>query len=54
MVIDATSKFLDRYAATMLQATKKDGPIRAALRTRHLPIATRVEIRERVLRLKQG
>lgn len=52
MVIDATDKFLDRYATTILEATKKDGPLRAALRMAHLPISIRQDIRSRVVQLK--
>lgn len=54
MLVNATDRFLQRYAATMLQATKKEGPIKAALRVVHLPVDTRVSIKERMLALKQS
>lgn len=54
MVIDASEKFLERYANTVLQATKKDGPIAAATRMKHLPVETRLDIRRKVLQLKKS
>lgn len=52
MVIDATEKFVDRFASTLLEATKKDGPIRAALRVSHLPSNLRVAIKEKMIEKK--
>ncbi len=52
MVIDASQRFIDRLAATMLEATKKDGPVKATARIEHLPASTRIEVRKKVLRLK--
>lgn len=54
MVIDARDRFMDRFAETVLQVTKKDGPVKAALRTAHLPTTIRLEIKKKTLALKKS
>lgn len=54
MLVNAQDRFIDRFAATMLQATKKEGPIKAAFRTVGLPVDTRLAIRKRVVELKKS
>lgn len=50
-LVDSRDRFITQYARTILAATKKEGPIKAAFRMLPLPIDVRKEVKSRMLKI---